>query len=115
MKKVKTKGVEDLFYSQLKDEEIVAPTREYKFLEDRKFRFDFAWEHMRVAVEIQGGVFIRGGHSTGVGITKDCEKSALANINGWTVFHFTSAQVRSGQAIEWMNEYFYNLSTNFTG
>jgi len=106
MKKCKTTEVEDLFYSQLKDEEIVAPTREYKFLEDRKFRFDFAWFHMKVAVEIQGGVFIHGGHSTGLGITRDCEKLALANIDGWTVFQFTSAQVRSGQAIEWMKQYF---------
>lgn len=107
VKKVKKNtAVEDLFNTQVEIEEIVVPTREYKFLKDRKFRFDFAWVHLKVAVEIQGGVFTYGGHSTGMGITRDCEKLALANIEGWTVFHFTSGQVRSGEAIAWLNQYF---------
>jgi len=80
--------------------------REYKGIPGRKYRFDFADLVNKVAVEIQGAVFIYGGHSTGMGITRDCEKLALAILNGWTLFMFTSGQVRSGQAIAWLKEYF---------
>jgi hypothetical protein len=83
--------------------------REFKFLDDRKFRFDYAWPKLKVAAEIQGGVFTRGGHATGVGITRDCEKLALANIDGWTLFHFTSNQVRSKEAVNWIKLYFASL------
>ncbi len=46
-------------------------------------------------------MFTYGGHSTGVGITRDCEKYNLATINGWGVLQCTSGQVREGLAIDW--------------
>jgi very-short-patch-repair endonuclease len=97
---------EELFNEQIIIAHLPAHEREYKFLTNRRFRFDFAWAIEKVAVEVQGGVFVRGGHSTGIGITRDCEKLALANIEGWTVFQVTSAHVRSGTAIAWITEYF---------
>lgn len=107
--KKKAKPVENLFYEQIhesKELNMLGWNREFLGIPDRKFRFDFANVSNKVAVEIQGGVFIYGGHSTGMGITRDCEKLALAILNGWTLFMFTSGQVRSGQAIKWLQEYF---------
>ena len=70
------------------------PVREYRFDDTRRFRFDFAWIKEKVAVEIQGGVWGRGGHSTGVGLNRDCDKSNLATANGWKVFKFTTNHLR---------------------
>lgn len=59
------------------------------------FRFDFAWLKQRVAVEVQGSTWVKGAHSTGAGIERDCEKLDLAACSGWRVLYFTSSQIRT--------------------
>ncbi len=59
--------------------QLPAPKRQYAHNPSRKWRWDFAWpldhaEYAGVLVDIQGGTFIRGGHSRGVGQDKDYEK-----------------------------------------
>lgn len=67
---------------------------EVSFHPERKWRFDFAWPEIAVAMEIEGGVFQKkGGHTTGSGYTKDCEKYNEAIYLGWTILRFTTAQV----------------------
>lgn len=72
------------------------PEREVQFHPTRKWRLDFAWLKQRVAVEIQGGTFLKGktGHSSGVGIQRDCEKGNAATLLGWRVLHFTTQDLR---------------------
>ncbi len=74
------------------------PQEEYKFLEDRRFRFDFAYPEYRLAIEVQGGIWRKGGHSSAKGIMRDCEKYNLAQLNGWTLLLFTAEDVHSGEA-----------------
>jgi len=57
------------------------------------FRADFAWPDAAVALEIQGGIWRPGGHSTGNGITRDCTKSALAQLSGWALISFTETHL----------------------
>jgi len=76
------------------------PIREYPAIKGRKFRFDFAWLEQRLLVEVNGGTFTRGGHSTGVGIRRDYEKANLAQLAGWRVLMFDGRAVRSGEAVE---------------
>ncbi len=38
--------------------------REYRFDDVRRFRFDVAVPSLKLAVEIDGGIFGKGGHST---------------------------------------------------
>ena len=106
VKKVVKTAAEDLFCEQLK---VALPDvsfiREHKGIPGRQFRFDFASIRLQLAIEVQGAVFTYGGHSTGVGITRDCEKLALANLNKWTVFQVTSGQVRDGTAIKWIKQW----------
>lgn len=73
---------------------------EVRFHPSRKWRFDLAWPAQKIAVEIQGGIFIRGGHSRGVGQEADMEKFNEAQAMGWRVFQFTPEQVfsRDGEA-----------------
>lgn len=107
-KKLVKTPAEDLLLHQIQEAEIVPPIREYKFLEDRRFRFDFAYPQFKFAIEVEGGVFTGGRHINPMGFTKDCEKYALALVNGWGVLRVTSGQVRSGEAIKWIMSYFDN-------
>lgn len=66
------------------------PVREYKFLKKRRFRFDYAFPLVRVAVELEGGTFSGGRHVRGKGYASDCEKYNLATLAGWKVLRFTS-------------------------
>lgn len=62
--------------------------REYKFHPARKWRFDFADPERKIAVEIDGGVFVKGRHSRGAGYRSDCEKLNAAAALGWRVFKY---------------------------
>lgn len=77
-----------------------APVRELRFARPRMWRFDFAWPAVSVAVEVEGGVFIHGGHSRGVDMTDDCEKYNVAAILGWTVLRFTVKQFERGEVFQ---------------
>ena len=76
--------------------------REAKVIPGRRYRFDFrlGW----LLVEVNGGVWAKGasGHSSGTGITRDCAKMAEAVSLGFTVMAVTPAQVKSGQALQWI-------------
>jgi len=63
-----------------------APEREYRFHRPRRFRFDFAWPALLIAVECEGGVWSQGRHVRGTGFLADCEKYNLAARDGWRVF-----------------------------
>lgn len=67
--------------------------REYKFCPDRKWRFDFALVKQKIAIEVEGGIFIPGGHSTGKGIMRDMEKYNWATVNGWKVLRYTNGTI----------------------
>lgn len=103
---------EDYYHVQLVEAKLPLPVKEYKFLKNRKFRFDFAWPEVKLAVEIDGNVYQTSRHTSGTGYTRDCEKFALAAIEGYRVVRATTGQVSSGQLIEWTKEYFNRQVTN---
>lgn len=61
---------------------------EHKFCSTRKWRFDYANPTKKIAIEIDGGCFIRGRHSRGMGQIKDMEKGNEAIKLGWRVLHY---------------------------
>lgn len=84
------------------------PELEFKFHPTRKWRFDFCWPfnylntevysgkrealdelaklaHRPVALEVEGGVWIGGGHNRGAGFVKDMEKYNEAAALGWRI------------------------------
>ncbi len=90
-----------LLRSQLAAHEIKAPLLEgeYRFLRERRFRFDFAIPSLRIGIEVEGGIFIRGRHNRPKGYENDCRKYSLAAIEGWTVLRFTPPMIVRGEAI----------------
>ena len=86
------------------------PVKELYFHPSRKWRFDFAWPELMLAVEAEGGaeshgtknragVVRKSGHLTVSGFRKDCEKYNEAAILGWKVLRFTGAMITDGTAI----------------
>ncbi len=56
---------------------IPEPVEEFKFLSDRRFRFDYAWPKHMVAVEVEGGIWGKvGGHTRPIYFLKDIEKAS---------------------------------------
>lgn len=66
---------------------------EYRFDQKRRFRFDWAIPSIKVAVEYEGLMSEKSGHTTVTGYTKDCNKYNLAARIGWTVFRYTALNV----------------------
>ena len=97
----RSKG-EEMFLAQLQERGFPDPEEEYRFLDRRRFRFDFAWTDVSIAVEIEGGTYVQGRHVTGAGFSKDCEKYNLATRDGWRVYRFTTAMVKSREGIDFL-------------
>lgn len=75
------------------------PELEYRFDPARRWRFDFAWPDLLVAVEVEGGTWSEGRHSRGAGFEADCIKYAEAAIRGWMVIRATTEMVDDGRAV----------------
>ena len=73
------------------------PVLEYEFHKKRKWRFDFAWPDLMLALEIDGGTWIEGRHNQKVGFVNDLEKFNEANLLGWCVLRVTSDWVKSAK------------------
>lgn len=69
---------------------------EYRFNSKRRWRFDWALVARKVAIEIEGGVWTGGRHTSGAGFLKDCEKYNSAALMGWTVLRYTPKQIQDG-------------------
>ena len=78
--------------------------REYKAVPGRKFPFDFAFPEARLLVEVQGGTYTVGAHSTGTGLARDYEKINLAQLHGWRCLQFDGKAVKSGEAAKTIQE-----------
>lgn len=74
------------------------PIREFRFAPPRLWRFDFAWPRLGLAVEIEGGTYMRGpsGHGSGKAYSLNCEKYNAATLAGWRVFRVTVDMFEDG-------------------
>lgn len=67
------------------------PEVEYRFHPTRKWRFDYAWPERKVALEVDGAVWVQGRHSRGDGYLKDLEKLNTALAMGWRVLRVAAS------------------------
>ena len=73
--------------------------RQYRFDPRRRFRFDMAWPALKVAVEVQGGIWSGGRHARGSGIAAECHKFSLAAALGWRCLPVTREMIEDGTAV----------------
>ncbi|MGT4673695.1 hypothetical protein ACO2CR_06815 [Aeromonas caviae] len=78
------------------------PATELLFHPKRKWRFDYAWEEQKLALEIHGGIHSGGRHTRGRGFVEDRTKMNEATLLGWTVLEVTPEHIKSGQLRAWL-------------
>lgn len=80
------------------------PETEFRFHPVRKWRLDVAFPDRKIGVEIEGGVWVKGRHTTGAGFEADAAKYAEAMCIGWRVLRVTPGQIKRGEAIQWLSK-----------
>lgn len=98
------KNANDVLAAHIRLTNLPTPEREYRFCEHRRWRFDFAYPRQKLALELQGGNWVQGRHTRGQGFENDCEKFSAAAILGWRVLLVTTAMVKDGRAIKWLED-----------
>jgi hypothetical protein len=100
-KKSKSRSdAEKKFMYQTQVIELPEPDTEVLFSNDRKWRFDFAWTELMLAVEIEGGTWSGGRHIRPKGFQDDCVKYNEATLMGWRVFRYPTTLINNGFAIK---------------
>lgn len=66
-----------------KDCGLPEPDIEYQFAWPRRWKFDFSWR--KLALEVEGAVWIQGRHTRGSGFVKDMEKYNEAAARGYRI------------------------------
>lgn len=75
------------------------PVPEIRFAKPRMWRFDWAWESYKVALEYEGGIYTGGRHTRMTGFVNDIEKYNTAAELGWKVFRATPDTVTDGTTV----------------
>jgi hypothetical protein len=73
----------------------------------RRWRFDYVLSGcgFPTAIEIEGAVWTQGRHTRGSGYERDLEKYNTAATLGWRVLRFSTGQVLTGKAKEFLKEW----------
>lgn len=71
------------------------PVAEYRFHHARLWRFDYAWPDYLLALELEGGIWQKGGggHSHPMHIERDIEKYSEAAVLGWSILRVQPADL----------------------
>jgi very-short-patch-repair endonuclease len=81
----KATSIPDIFFQHYG---LPNPEREHCFCPERKWRIDFAFPSVRLAVEIEGGIWQRGRHLRGSGFIGDLEKYNRLTEMGWVLLRY---------------------------
>jgi hypothetical protein len=97
----------DLFPDLCEAHGLPRPEAEYKFCDSRRWKFDYAWQatvFYPVALEVEGGVYRGGRHTSIRGFKSDMEKYNHAAKDGWRVFRCLPEDIESGKILTLLKE-----------
>lgn len=86
--------------SDLKEECV----KEFKFHPTRKWRFDYAMPAHKIAIEVEGGVWTGGRHTSPKGFLNDMEKYNTATLMGWRVFRTIPDELCTNATLQLLRE-----------
>lgn len=97
--------LEERFSKLLTFKRLTPFEEQYRFHPVRRWRFDFAILPCFLAIEIQGGTYLRHrtGHTTAKGHQNDVDKHNAAIELGWTMLYFTTKDLKGKKALESVN------------
>ena len=92
---------ERAFLTLLAQAGLPVPIPEFRFDKVRRWRIDYSWvtPDVKLALEVEGGVWSRGKHGRGSGIVKDMEKGNALACAGWRLLRVTPDQLATGRAV----------------
>ena len=81
-----------------------APEREARLVPGRRFTCDFVWRDQWLVVEVEGGIWAthKTRHVSGTGFERDSVKYNELTLRGFRVLRVTERQIKTGQALEWI-------------
>lgn len=83
-------SLEARFLSLWREAQGPALEQELVFYPGRRWRADFAHTPSRTLIEIEGGVWNHGRHTSPKGFMADAEKYFAATLAGWSVLRLTA-------------------------
>lgn len=104
---------ENLFFILLNDSGIEKPEKEFRFHPQRKWRFDYAFPHVKLAIEVEGGVYTQGRHTRIAGFKGDIEKYNEATRYGWRLLRVQPERLCNYEFITLVLDTYNDTFTNF--
>ena len=98
----------DVFTVICKTDLKVDCVKEFKFHPVRKWRFDYAVPEHKIALEVEGGVWTGGRHTSPKGFLGDIEKYNTATLMGWLVFRTTPDDLYKKKTLDLMKSAILN-------
>lgn len=97
--------IEEALALHIRADKLPRPVRQYQVNPERRWRIDYAWPALRIAVEVDGEV-----HRIKERFHADIEKHAWLTLNGWTLLRVGGREVRDGRAIAWVKALLWERS-----
>ena len=95
-----------ILLEQILSTDLPVPVQEHRFHPTRKWRFDLAFLEHKLAVEVEGGIWIYGRHNRASTYFKDMEKYNNACLLGWYVLKLSTDMVKKGEGLEIITKFF---------
>lgn len=83
---------------------IPSAVTEHKFHPERQWSLDYAWPEYKIALEVEGGVFIGGRHTSGMGFVGDMEKYNEAASLGWFILRCQPKELLTIRVLDWVQK-----------
>lgn len=76
--------------------------QEYEPFQDRKYRLDFSLPDLKIAIEKEGGIWMKGGgaHSRPQNIERDIEKYTRLSVEGWIIIRRQPKELNGTKTLE---------------
>lgn len=85
----------------IRDMGLPEPKPEYVFAKDikRRWAIDRAWVEQKIALEIEGGIYMRGRHIRPKGFLADMDKYNELALRGWLLVRISYEMIKDGRAL----------------
>lgn len=97
--KFKGMGAYPMMDTLCKAHGLPTPVHEFKFDDSRRWRVDYCFDGW-LCLEVEGGVWTEGRHTTGQGFMEDLQKYNELTIAGYSLVRCTPADIQSGAAFD---------------